>query len=62
MIKITNEINGKKYELVPGFGCCGRCAFNSSFGCTLEECSKDFNYRQVCRILLGIWKEVRNAD
>jgi hypothetical protein len=60
MIKITNEIDGKKYELVPSCGCCGGCVFNSCFGCTLDECHKDFNYRQVCKILLSIWKEVRD--
>ena len=63
MIKITNEVDGVKYELVPSCGCCGGCAFNSSFGCTLEEDDcKYFNYRQVCKILLSIWKKVSDVD
>jgi hypothetical protein len=62
MITIINEIDGVKYELVPSCGCCGGCAFNSSFGCILTKDCKDFNYRQVCKTLLGIWKKVSDAD
>lgn len=62
MIRITNEIDGKKYELVPRYGSCEGCVFKSRFGCTLEECRRDFNYRQVCKVLLSIWKEVKMAE
>lgn len=63
MIKITNEIEGKKYELVPEkeMKPCEGCAFTTRNGdglCLLkDDC---FNGYCVCGELRGIWKEVQN--
>lgn len=65
MIKITNEINGKKYELVPRtFGCFG-CVFDrrqadSFSGCKLNAEHAYFQGRPICEELHGIWKEARD--
>lgn len=32
MIKITNEVGGKLYELVNGYGSCNGCVFDTRFG------------------------------
>jgi hypothetical protein len=61
MIKITNEIDGKKYELVNGYGSCAGCAFNSQFGCCVDMKQRVFNHRLVCKELYGKWKEVRDG-
>ena len=62
MVKITNEIDGKKYELVPEICICK--------GCDLEyKCNENhpdmvnniFNRCSVCGKLHGIWKEVHNG-
>lgn len=60
MIKITNEIDGVLYELVPEkeMNPCEGCAFdvNSDIVCSLkDDC---FNGCCVCSVLRGIWKEV----
>lgn len=60
MIKITNEVNGKLYELVPEkeMTPCEGCAFdkNSDIICSLQnDC---FNGCCVCGELHGIWKEI----
>lgn len=62
MIKITNEINGKKYELVNGYGSCNRCVFDTRFGCRVEMEHRVFNRRLVCAELQGVWKEACDAD
>jgi hypothetical protein len=64
MIKITNEINGKLYELVPEneMNPCEGCAFdkNSDIVCSLkDDC---FNGCCVCGELHGIWKEVKDNE
>lgn len=63
MIKITNEVDGKKYELVPATtdGHCNECAMK---GRSIDECrtfSLLWGYG-ICVKLNGIWKEVRDAD
>jgi hypothetical protein len=67
MIKITNEINGKKYELVPRGDerDCSGCSFEITTGkynCSLPLKESLFNDIFVCAHLEGIWKEVRDAD
>lgn len=64
MIKITNEFDGKKYELVIGVTNCKSCAFCNSFE-DYYECTEDqaeFNGILLCDKLNGIWKEVKDAD
>ena len=67
MIKIINEVEGKKYELMPEENArqnaCVGCAF-----CVKErKCSLSQPYRiwhkniiGVCGALHGIWKEVKH--
>lgn len=60
MIKITNEIDGKLYELVQKKCDCDECAFNGDPECLLpKEHSYHNGYLICCQ---GIWKEVRDAD
>lgn len=64
MIKIINEVDGKKYELVPepdDMTPCEVCAFNfdehNDKVCQLkDDC---FNGFCVCSELRGIWKEIK---
>jgi hypothetical protein len=64
MIKITNEVGGKLYQLVPEKEWnkpCEGCAFdkNSDIVCSLkDDC---FNGCCVCSKLRGIWKEVQDV-
>lgn len=65
MIKITNEIDGKKYEFVTkketdSFSCID-CDFWSEAraGCMAKRLRVK---NRLCDSRLGIWKEVRNAD
>lgn len=66
MIRITNEINGKKYELVPETEICKGCCFDTdyrnthSIDCAIEE--DGFNGTCVCHTLRGIWKEVKDEN
>lgn len=70
MIRITNEIDGKKYELVPATKSCMGCAFEKKQKDYLDNCkltkkhSKHTLYQGnvVCIRMNGIWKEVRDAD
>ena len=71
MIKITNEIDGKKYELVPRIGgvrepCRGCAHYNGWTGqrktCGFTPYWVEFNDEMVCKKLRGIWKEVRDED
>lgn len=57
MIKITNEIDGKKYELVKGEGGCEQCDFQKF--CTSNPC---WNGISLCFRLDSIWKEVKDGD
>lgn len=63
MIKITNYLDGKKYELVPTMndGSCDGCAMK---GKPTVECRTQTSLwgRCVCVRLNGIWKEVKDAD
>jgi hypothetical protein len=69
MIKIINEIDGKKYELVPEENTrqnsCGGCAFYpTQRKCALSQSHRnwDKNNISVCEALHGIWKEVRDGE
>lgn len=63
MIRITNEVDGKKYELVEAEigGSCEGCVMN---GKSVKECRTFslFHGYGICARLNGIWKEVRDAD
>jgi hypothetical protein len=61
MIKITNEVNGKKYELERYYGDspCESCDLQE--GCA-ENAQTAWCWRGVCDVLPGVWKEVRDAD
>lgn len=67
MIKITNEIDGKKYELMPAINRCMGCAFEKKQKDYLDTCkltkklSKHALYQGkiVCNRMNGIWKEVK---
>ena len=60
MIKITNEVEDKLYELVPKRGDCYGCAFNGDNKCLLaEEHSYYYGYL-IC--VKGIWKEVKDNE
>lgn len=61
MIKITNEIDGKLYELKR------YCGDSPCESCDLREaCEENGNTLWegfgVCDALPGVWKEVRDAD
>ena len=61
MIRITNEIKGKLYELVPEKENCENCCFDTNnLECLIVE--DEFNGRCVCNALNGIWKEVRDEN
>lgn len=61
MIKITNEIDDRKYELLTDRSDCDKCAFyNGGCNCTNEQ--SNFNDYVLCIILNGIWKEVKDED
>lgn len=57
MIRITNEIDGKLYELVPEVYICEGC--DLKYECT-ELVHSVFNGCAVCGKLHGIWKEVKD--
>lgn len=61
MIKIINEINGKKYELALDVADCEKCAFA---GLGISECDEvdRFYGEQLCVKYNGIWKEVKDED
>ena len=60
MIKITNEINGKKYELERYHGDypCESCDLRKACG---EDADTQWGGRGVCDALPGVWKEVRDG-
>jgi hypothetical protein len=63
MIKITNEVNGKKYELERywhyGYFPCESCDLRETCG---EMANNQWEGFRVCDVLPGVWKEVRDAD
>ena len=65
MMRITNEIGGKLYELIPDVsveGVCEGCAFRVGDGeCNMEQIHRDWCKSCVCAKLHGIWKEVKNG-
>jgi hypothetical protein len=60
MVKITNEIDGKKYELVPRDSCdnCDLHGIKTDI-CQIHPTDNAFNGRLVCSVLHGMWKEVK---
>ena len=67
-MKIINEIDGEKFELVPRIGgvrepCLGCAHYDSWTGkrktCGLTPYWVSFNDEMVCKNLYGIWKEVK---
>lgn len=66
MIKITNEVNGKVYELVPEkeMTPCEGCAFDKKSDIVCFPALKEgaFNGCCICTELHGIWKEVKDED
>lgn len=61
MIRITNEINGKKYELERYYGDlpCESCDLQETCG---EKANNQWEGIGVCDALPGIWKEVRDGE
>jgi hypothetical protein len=63
VIKITNEVDGKKYELVKAEvgGSCDGCVMKGKPHDKCRAFSLLWGYG-ICVRLNGIWKEVRDAD
>ena len=61
MIKITNEINGKLYELEICYGDspCESCDLRESCG---EMANNQWEGIDICDALPGVWKEVRDGE
>jgi hypothetical protein len=59
MIRITNEVNGKLYELERYYGDCPCESCDLQEGCA-ENVQTDWCGRGVCDVLPGVWREVRN--
>lgn len=69
MIKITNEVDGKKYELAPAIKSCMGCAFDIEHKGYLNDCGLTkypkhnlYHGKNVCSRMNGIWKEVKDGD
>ena len=67
MIKITNEVDGKLYELMPAVDRCMECDFDTERKDYLGDCKLGrehayYHGKIVCGRMEGIWKEVRDAD
>lgn len=61
MIKITNEVGGKKYELVKeSLYCVGCDLLDKNNNCMILPEQRRYNGINVCGKLKGIWKEVRD--
>lgn len=61
MIKITNEIDGKKYELMPETDICEGCDLRKKCDEIRPQVAHSvFNRCCVCAKLYGIWKEVKD--
>ena len=60
MIKITTEVNGKLYELVPRSDC-ANCDLHGikTTVCRIHPKDDSFNGKLVCATLHGMWKEVK---
>ncbi len=62
MIKITNEVDGKKYELVPSHqGCIGCDLERMCYGIATKR-NVIWDETKPCSRLFGVWREVRDAD
>ena len=62
MIRITNEIGGKKYELVNEICICECCDLKKICHDGLKREHSAFNGCCVCAKLHGIWKEVKDVE
>jgi hypothetical protein len=63
MARITTEVSGKVYELVPEVYICEGCDLkNKCQGCSPELVHSVFNGCAVCGKLHGIWKEVKDNE
>lgn len=63
MIRITNEFNGKLYELVPETYICEGCDLKKKCnGSYLEIINGMFNGCNVCGKLHGIWREIKDEQ
>lgn len=65
MVKIINEIDGKKYELIPEINVCEGCAFcDEEICCALanREYDRCFHRINICGRFKGIWKEVKDGN
>lgn len=61
MIKITNEIDGKLYELVKDKHICDACSFlTKDNDCILPKEQREFFGINVCGKLCGRWKGIKN--
>lgn len=70
MIRITNEVDGKLYELAPAIHGCMGCAFDIEQKDHLGDCKLTKRYSKekhafyqgkiVCSRMYGIWKEVQD--
>lgn len=59
MLRISNEIDGKLYDLVPEIYVCEGCdLMDKCYGAYPEKINSIFNGCSVCDTLRGIWKEV----
>lgn len=62
MIKITNEVDGRIYKLVPSHHLCDGC--NLIIKCenanreTRPAYQGSFSHKRVCEALNGIWKDI----
>lgn len=68
MVRVTTEVDGKKYELVPEIDNCN-CAGCAFYQLPMIRCLLERRYRykcfkgiKVCEKLHGIWKEIKNED
>ena len=63
MIKITNEIDGKKYELVKAASDihCDGCVMKGKSAVECMSLTLLWGYG-ICAKLNGIWKEVKNEE
>ena len=58
MVKITNEINGKKFELVPSDKGCIECALERMCYGVDKKINVIWGESLPCSRLFGVWKEV----
>lgn len=65
MLRVTTEVDGKKYELVPDKYICSGCDLNINKACIVVGEKRSlgfFNGQSVCGKLGGIWKEIKDES